>query len=192
MVRVALRLAPPSPVSCFEAVWGFDSQLRRKRHLSIKGKSLLELIALAGLRQAADLPCPVPGINTKGRVVWRLQSKGHLIPPLTPPGSLTPFSARWWVTQHPLLSWRKQDWRAGRSCCDSGSEPSSSIRMRVQSLASLSGIRIWCRCSLDSKLLWLCCRPAAAAPIRPLGREPPYAVGVALKKKKKIGGGAKL
>ena len=29
------------------------------------------------------------------------------------------------------------------------------------------------------------CRPAAAAPIRPLARELPYALGVALKKKKK-------
>ena len=40
-------------------------------------------------------------------------------------------------------------------------------------------------------MLWLWCRPAATAPIRPLGWKPPYAVGVALKKtedqkKKKI------
>ena len=34
-------------------------------------------------------------------------------------------------------------------------------------------------------LLWLWGRPAAAAPIRPLAWEPPYAVGVALKSKKK-------
>ena len=40
------------------------------------------------------------------------------------------------------------------------------------------------RCSLDLALLWLWCRPAAAAPIRPLARESLYAVGVALKKKK--------
>ena len=40
------------------------------------------------------------------------------------------------------------------------------------------------RCGLDSKLLWLWCRPAAVAPIKPLAWEPPYASGAALKKKK--------
>ena len=35
----------------------------------------------------------------------------------------------------------------------------------------------------DPTLLWLWCRPAATAPIRPLAWEPPYALGVALKKK---------
>jgi len=34
-------------------------------------------------------------------------------------------------------------------------------------------------------LLWLRCRPAAAAPIQPLGWELPYAAGAALKRKKK-------
>ena len=34
-------------------------------------------------------------------------------------------------------------------------------------------------------LLWLGCRPAAAALIRPLARELPYATGMALKRKKK-------
>ena len=34
-------------------------------------------------------------------------------------------------------------------------------------------------------LLWLWCRLAAVAPIRPLAWEPPHASGVALKKKKK-------
>ena len=34
-------------------------------------------------------------------------------------------------------------------------------------------------------LLWLWPRPAATAPIRPLAREPPYAMGAALKKEKK-------
>ena len=37
------------------------------------------------------------------------------------------------------------------------------------------------RCGLDRTLLWLWCRPAAVAPIRPLAWEPPYAMGVALK-----------
>ena len=40
------------------------------------------------------------------------------------------------------------------------------------------------RRSLDSELLWLWCRPSAVAPIKPLAWEPPYAVGVALKKSK--------
>ena len=34
-------------------------------------------------------------------------------------------------------------------------------------------------------LLWLWHRPAATAPIRPLGWEPPYAAGAALKKRPK-------
>ena len=36
----------------------------------------------------------------------------------------------------------------------------------------------------DLELLWLWCRPAATAPIRPLAWEPPYASGAALKRKK--------
>ena len=51
-----------------------------------------------------------------------------------------------------------------------------SMRMCVQSLASLSGLRIWhChdlwighRCSLDPMSVWLSCRPAAVALIQPL------------------------
>ena len=41
------------------------------------------------------------------------------------------------------------------------------------------------RCSLDPNLLWLWCRPAAVALIRPLAGELPYAVGVALKRREK-------
>ena len=41
------------------------------------------------------------------------------------------------------------------------------------------------RHSLDPPSLWLWCRPEAAAPIRPLAWEPPYAVDAALKSKKK-------
>ena len=44
---------------------------------------------------------------------------------------------------------------------------------------------VGCRCSSDLALLWLWCRPAAAAPIQLLALEPPCAAGVALKKKKK-------
>ena len=65
-----------------------------------------------------------------------------------------------------------------------------SMRMRVWSLASLSGLRIrhFCGCGLDLVLLWLWSRPAAATLIRPLAWELPSAAGVALsgeKKKKK-------
>ena len=41
------------------------------------------------------------------------------------------------------------------------------------------------RHSMDLLLQWLWCRPAAAALIRPLAWELPYAMGVALKKDKK-------
>ena len=63
--------------------------------------------------------------------------------------------------------------------------------IRVQSLASLSGLRIQgclssCvggRGSSDRALLWLWCRPAVAALIRSLAWELPYVAGVALKSK---------
>ena len=44
------------------------------------------------------------------------------------------------------------------------------------------------RFGLDPELLWLWCRPAPTALVRPLAWEPPYAIGAALemaKKKKK-------
>ena len=37
----------------------------------------------------------------------------------------------------------------------------------------------------DPVLLWLCCRPAATAPIQPLAWEPLYAVGAVQEKAKK-------
>ena len=43
---------------------------------------------------------------------------------------------------------------------------------------------VGCRCGFDLALLQLWCRPAAAALIRPLAWEIPYAAGAALKKKK--------
>ena len=63
--------------------------------------------------------------------------------------------------------------------------------LQVRSLALLSGLRIWhtvsCgvghRCSSDLILLWLWHRSEALALIQPLAWEPPYAVGVAIKKK---------
>ena len=42
------------------------------------------------------------------------------------------------------------------------------------------------RCSLDITLLWLWCRPEAVAPVQPLAWELPYAMGAALKRKKKL------
>ena len=41
-----------------------------------------------------------------------------------------------------------------------------------------------CRHGSNPELLWLWCRPAAVAPIRPLAWELPYAVSAALKRKK--------
>ena len=41
------------------------------------------------------------------------------------------------------------------------------------------------RCGSDLILLWVWCRLAATAPVRPLAWEPPYATGVALEKAKK-------
>ena len=49
------------------------------------------------------------------------------------------------------------------------------------------------RCGLDMVLLWLWCRLAAVSPLGPLASEPPYAMGVALKsrKKKNVGWGGR-
>ena len=64
-----------------------------------------------------------------------------------------------------------------------------SLRMWVRSQALLSELRIQrcriqrcgvdCRCSSDPAMLWLWSRAAAAAPIRPLAWELPYAAGAA-------------
>ena len=69
------------------------------------------------------------------------------------------------------------------------------MSLQVRSLASLSGLRVrcchelWCsrRPGLDPALLWLWCRPAAIAQIRPLAWEPPYATGAAVKRQRKKG-----
>ena len=66
------------------------------------------------------------------------------------------------------------------------------MRMQVQSLTSLSGLRsgvavscgVGCRCSSDPALLWLWHRPAAVALIQPLAWELPCTLGAALKKNK--------
>ena len=44
---------------------------------------------------------------------------------------------------------------------------------------------VGCRHGLDHALLWLWCRLAATAPIRPLAWEPPYAVRAAQEMAKK-------
>ena len=49
-----------------------------------------------------------------------------------------------------------------------------------EDMDSIPGFTQWVK---DLALLWLWCRPAAAAPIQPLAWEPPYAAGVALKRK---------
>ena len=40
------------------------------------------------------------------------------------------------------------------------------------------------RHGLDLAMLWQWCKPAALGPIRPLAWEPPYAMGVTLKRQK--------
>ena len=69
------------------------------------------------------------------------------------------------------------------------------MRTQVRFLALLSGLRIWCcpelcgvgrSCGWDLALLCLWCRLAATALISPLAWEPPYAMGVALKRQKKF------
>ena len=66
-----------------------------------------------------------------------------------------------------------------------------SMGIRVRSLASLSGLRIWHCCKLQHRSqtwLWLWYRLAAAALIHPLAWELPYATGAALKEKKSLDG----
>ena len=69
-----------------------------------------------------------------------------------------------------------------------------SMRASVRYLASLSRLRILCcqelygidcRCGLNPALLWLWHRPVATDLIGILVWEPPYAMGVVLKKQKK-------
>ena len=47
-------------------------------------------------------------------------------------------------------------------------------------------------CCSDLALLWLWCRPAAAAPIQPLAWELPYDTGASLKRKKKKDNNSKI
>ena len=47
---------------------------------------------------------------------------------------------------------------------------------------SIPGLAQWVK---DLALLWLWCRPVATSPIGPLAWEPPYAMGVTLKRQNK-------
>ena len=52
------------------------------------------------------------------------------------------------------------------------------VKLWVQSLTSISGLRFWC-----CRELW--CRPAAVTPIQPLAWESPYTAGATPKRQKK-------
>ena len=73
------------------------------------------------------------------------------------------------------------------SHCGSAVRNPTSIHEEAGLIPGLSGLRIW-RCpELGCRLkIWLRSAAAAAAPIRPLVQELPYATGVALKSKKKF------
>jgi len=48
-------------------------------------------------------------------------------------------------------------------------------------VGSIPGLTQWAK---DPPLLWLWCRPAAAAPIQPLAWEIPYVIGIAKERKR--------
>ena len=75
-----------------------------------------------------------------------------------------------------IQSYEKQGWR---SCCGSVVTNLTSI---LEDGCLIPGLPQWVK---DPVLLWLWCRLAAAALIRPLAWEPPYAASVALKRKNK-------
>ena len=65
---------------------------------------------------------------------------------------------------------------------DAGSIPGLAQWVKNPAVAMSCGAG--CRCSSDLALLWLWRRPAATTLIGPQAWEPPYAVGVALKRQK--------
>ena len=96
--------------------------------------------------------------------------------------------APWLLTICKVISLMK---KLGRSHCGSVDTNLTGIREDTGSLPGLAhwvkGASIAVSCDVDHRhgsnpaWLWLWSRPAAAAPIRPLAWEPPYAPGVALK-----------
>ena len=66
---------------------------------------------------------------------------------------------------------------------DAGSIPS--LTQWFKNLALLQAVAIGRRCRSDLALLWLWCKPAAAALIQPLEWELPYTTGLAIKRKKR-------
>ena len=66
---------------------------------------------------------------------------------------------------------------------DAGLTPGLAQWVKGFSIAMSCGVDR--RCSSDLELLWLWCRPAVAASIRPLAQELPYAAGSAPKGQKK-------
>ena len=83
----------------------------------------------------------------------------------------------------------------GSSCCGAAETYLASIDEDAGSIPGLtqwvkgSGVAMSCgvsdRCGSDLVVLWLWCNPLAAALIRPLAWDRPYAEGAALKRKKK-------
>ena len=63
---------------------------------------------------------------------------------------------------------------------DEGSIPG--LTQRVKDPGDALSCGVGRRCGLDPALLWLWCRPAVTAPIRPPAWETPHAAGVTLKR----------
>ena len=88
------------------------------------------------------------------------------------------------MTEHELYRIQSQ----GSSCCDSVIMSLTSVHEDEGLIPGHSCHELWCRSQTQlgsGVLLWLWCRPAAAAPIGPLAWELPYAVGGVLEKTNK-------